>query len=280
MIRFWYMTDYKNIKVISSDIDGTIVGASHEINPETASKINELRNKGYVFGLASGRPANDISTKYQEWKIDKQFDFLIGLNGVELYDDSTSNTITYNPLRKEWIKEIIEMMLPFDVTVHMYHADEYFSSAETERAWYSAFKNKRKFVVVPLSKFYEEESGGIMFRCPLEKMPQIEELLIKINSENRGYVGFKTQKDLVEFSNADANKGFALKKYCELHSIDINDVMSFGDTTNDNEMLKVSHGVCMINGSDDTKACAEIITEKSVEENGFIDFVDRYLLDK
>ena len=270
--------NYKNIKVISSDIDGTIVDSSHEIHESTAAKINELMKKGYIFGLASGRPAKDISTKYKEWKIDRQFDFLIGLNGVELYDNSTGETISYNLLKKEWIKEIIEEMSAFGATVHIYREDYYCSSLETERAWYSAFKNKRKFVVIPIEDFWSRDNGGLMFRCPLERMPEIEEKLASINSQDRGYVGFKTQKDLVEFSNSEANKGYALKKYCELHNIDLDDVMAIGDTTNDNEMLKVCHGVCMLNGSDDTKACAEIITEKTDKEDGFIDFVDKYLL--
>lgn len=270
--------NYKNIKVISSDIDGTIVDSSHEIHEVTSKKINELRKRGYIFGLASGRPAIDISNKYLEWGIDSQFDFLIGLNGVELYDVSSNKVISYNLLKKEWIKEIIEEMSVFNATVHMYCGNEYYSSLETERAWYSAFKNKRKFVVVPIEKFYENDSGGLMFRCDLNRMPEIEKRLSIINSENRGYVGFKTQKDLVEFSNSDANKGYALKKYCEIHNIDLDDVMAIGDTTNDNEMLKVCHGVCMKNGSDDTKALAEIITDKTDSEDGFVDFVDKYLL--
>lgn len=271
---------YENIKVICSDIDGTIVDSSHEIHKVTADKINELREKGYIFGLASGRPAKDISSKYKEWGIHSQFDFLIGLNGVELYDVSKDQIISYNLLKKEWIKEIIEEMSVFNATVHMYWQDEYYSSLETERAWYSAFKNKRKFVVVPIEQFYKNDSGGLMFRCDLNKMPEIEKRLAIINKENRGYVGFKTQKDLVEFSNSEANKGYALKKYCESHNIDLNDVMAIGDTTNDNEMLKICHGVCMKNGSDDTKALAEIITEKTDSEDGFVDFVDKYLLNK
>ena len=269
---------FNNIKVISCDIDGTIVDDTRNIREAAVETINKLRAAGYIFGLASGRPAKDISSKYKEWNIDKQFDFLIGLNGVELYDDSSKETIFYNLLKKEWIKEIIEEMSRFGATVHIYREDYYCSSLETERGWYSAFKNKRKFVVIPLEDFWSQDNGGLMFRCQLDRMPEIEKRLAEINSENRGYVGFKTQKDLVEFSNSKANKGYALKKYCELHNIDLNDVMAIGDTTNDNEMLKCCYGVCMKNGSDDTKACAKTITDKTDKEDGFADFINRYLL--
>ena len=48
------------------------------------------------------------------------------------------------------------------------------------------------------------------------------------------------------------------------------EVLAFGDTSNDNEMLKASvWGVCLCNGSEDSKAAANAITEKSNNEDGF-----------
>lgn len=270
--------NFNNIKVISCDIDGTIVDDTRSIREPAVEAINKLRASGYIFGLASGRPVKDLMGKYQEWNVDKQFDFIIGLNGVELYDDKTGKTESYNVLKKEWLKTVIEEMSVFNPGVHMYVGDEYYSSVETDRAWFSAFKNKRKFQVVPIEKFYEADRGGIMFRCDLERMPEVEKYLNKLNSENRGYKGFKTQADLVEFANDKANKGYALSKYLETYGINNEDCMAFGDTTNDNEMLKCCYGVCMKNGSDDTKACAKTITDKTDKEDGFADFINRYLL--
>ena len=52
--------------------------------------------------------------------------------------------------------------------------------------------------------------------------------------------------------------------------------MAFGDTTNDNEMLKMAGwSVCLKQGSDDTKACADVITDYTNDEDGF----GRYILD-
>ena len=115
-----------------------------------------------------------------------------------------------------------------------------------------------------------------MFRTTLQQMPIIEEKISKLKGKN--YVGFKTQADLMEFAHKDCNKGHALKKYCELHDIDLNDCIAFGDTTNDNEMLKICYGVCLKNGSEDTKRCAKIITDTICDEDGFADFVEKHIL--
>ncbi|MEE3426132.1 MAG: HAD hydrolase family protein [Erysipelotrichaceae bacterium] len=51
---------FENIKVIVSDIDGTLCAAGEKPSKETIETIEELRKRGYLFGLASGRPADDL----------------------------------------------------------------------------------------------------------------------------------------------------------------------------------------------------------------------------
>lgn len=270
---------YENIKVIVADIDNTLKPTKLDIpQKRVIDTIEKLRSKGYLFGLASGRPYDDVEDKYKEWGMEKQFDFIVGWNGCQLYDDSTKQLHKYNYLKKEDIKEIIEFMEPYDTVVSMYEPEVYLCNKENERAWFSAWKNHRSFECVSTyERFYKEDNGGIMFRTTVELMPEIEEAVSK-QTVGKDYIGFKTQADLMEFSHKDSNKGFAFKKYCELHNISLDDCMAFGDTSNDNEMLKCCHGICLLNGSDDTKACAERITETDCQNEGFADFIEKYIL--
>lgn len=271
---------FENIKVIAADIDGTITRSDHSTSKVNTEAIEKLREHGYLFGLASGRPVEDIDKKYLEWGLNKQFDFIIGWNGCQLYDDKTKKSYNYNYLKKEEIKEIIEFMDEFDATINMYKPGKFYSSKESNRAIFSAYRIKREFVLINnIEDFYDTDNGGIMFRTTVELMPKIEEKVKKYLS-NKNYAGFKTQEDLMEFANKSCNKGYALKKYCELNGISLDDCIAFGDTTNDNEMLKVCYGVCMKNGSDDTKACAKQISDIECDDDGFAKFAYKYLLNK
>lgn len=268
---------YENIRLISADIDGTIADSSHDPTPETVAVIEALRDKGYLFGLASGRPVDDLMNKFSNWGMRKQFDFIIGWNGGDLYDDATGKTYAYNRLKKEWIREIIGFMSEFDVSIHMYLPTVYLSSVESDRAWFSAWKNHRQFVAVKdVSEFWQQDNGGIMFRCRPEDMDRIERKLDTLAGKE--YVGFKTQPDLIEFSHRDCSKGDALRRYCLMHGISLMDCMSFGDTSNDNSMLEVSYGVCLLNGSADTRAAAKEITEYDCDHEGFARYVKERLL--
>lgn len=50
----------KEIRAIFSDLDGTLLNDQKEISEETISLIKKLREKGYLFGLATGRPIPGI----------------------------------------------------------------------------------------------------------------------------------------------------------------------------------------------------------------------------
>ena len=272
---------FENVRLIASDIDGTLLDKSKEITPATRSAIEALRDKGMIFGLASGRPAEDVLKKYEEWGIREQFDFIIGWNGAQLYDARTGQIETFNYLKKEWLHEIVDAMKDLDGKTDMYLPGVFLSDRTTEKTLRSVFHNKRKLVVASdPSDFYQQDNGGIMFRYDMEQMPAVEKRLQEINAAHSEYIGFKTQPDIVEFSNIHSNKGYALKKYCEKYAIDLENCMAFGDTSNDNEMLKCCHGICLKNGSDDTKACAEMITDKTIGEDGFADFAGRFLLNR
>ena len=83
-----------------------------------------------------------------------------------------------------------------------------------------------------------------MFRTKEEYMKDIEADVNTLTGKN--YIGFKTQTDLMEFCHKDCTKGYALKKYAEMYNIDISDCMGFGDTSNDNQMLKTAGiSVCL-----------------------------------
>lgn len=267
---------YENIKVFVADIDSTL-RAGYGISKKTVETIEKVRDKGILFGLASGRPFDNIEEIYKDWGMRDQFDFLVCWNGCQLYDNKTKQLNHYNFIDKNDIKEIIEIMRPFDCVVSMFKDDLYLCNLATEKAMFSAEKSLRTFALAnDESEFYEHDNGGIMFRTTPEMMPTIENLL-KEKTKNKNYVGFKTQPNLMEFAHKDSNKGYAFKKYCERYSISLDDCMAFGDTTNDNEMLKCCHGVCLLNGSDDTKACAERITDIDCAHDGWADFVEKYI---
>lgn len=265
-------------KVIAADVDNTLVPHHKEFTKKTIETIQKLRSHGVYFGIASGRPKNEMGTLIEKWKsIGIENDFIIGSNGCVLIDNITNSEYEYYFMSPEQIKESIEFMKPFkfNPTTSI--------DGESWNGYYDEFVEiSEKYLGTKCriceSKDYHElwqkPVGKMMFRIAAEDMKQVEEYYE--THKPKDIVGFKTNPTAFEFTDYRASKGVALENFCKLHNIDIADAWAFGDTTNDNGMLlKAGVGVCLLNGTDDTKAVADYITDLDVEHEGFADFIEK-----
>lgn len=269
----------KDIRLILCDIDGTLAVTGQPLSDRTRDVLNRLHDHGIMIGIASGRSVpQQLKYVAKRWNLDWEFDLLIGMNGCEMWDEHKQAFSNHMLLKKEWIKEIIDLMEPFDLNPFMYYHDVMLCLREDEAILKSSQRNEVKVQMAKdLSEFYAEENGKIMFRMKPEQMPEIEAYVEQHASPY--YHGFKTQRNLIEFADRRISKAVAMLSYCKENNLSIDQVMAFGDMSNDKEMLKeAGWGVCLLNGADDTKACADEITEKTCADDGFADYVEKNIL--
>lgn len=273
------MERLRNVKFVVADIDGTIVNEARELTPRTREVLQRMHRQGILFGIASGRPVDEVENTAQKWDLGFEVDCYIGMNGAELYDLKTQTQHDYYVLKKEWIKEIVELMEPFSQFPYIYKKGAIVVLDANDRIAQSAKHAEKEVIVVgDVSDMYQEDNGKIMFRLEEDQVLMVEQHFESLDLPN--YKAFKTQPTLIEFAHRKVSKAYALERYCEMYGLSMEDVAAFGDTSNDNDMLVASgYGVCLKNGTDDTLAIADYITELTNEEDGFADFVERYILD-
>lgn len=267
----------QDLKIVVCDIDDTLVVKHQTLSNRARDVIQTLKEHGVLFGIASGRSYEQMKRMIHEWGYE-ELDFMICMNGSVLWDGLHQKKYDYFKLKKEWIKDIIELMSVFEPQPSIYLHDELYCLERDDMVQMSA-KNAHMsvHVVEDLSEFYQEDNAKIMFRVNEGEMARVEAYIEQHASVD--YHGFKTQPSLIEFADRRVSKAFALEKFCELRDIALSQVLAFGDTTNDNDMLMVSGvGVCMKNGSEDTKAIADIITELNCDEDGWAQHMECHVL--
>lgn len=266
-----------NLKLVICDIDGTLISDNKELLPLSKKMIKEIHDKNILFGVASGRPVDELAGLALKWGLDFEFDIVIGMNGSELYDGINKQRYDYFKLKKEWIKEIIEMLKPFDLNPYMYKGNRILCLHDDENMQKSSERsNKMLLVANNISDFYQEDNAKVMFKIDEDR---IDNIMKYANDHKRDeYIAFKTQPIMLEFSDKRVAKGYALTKFCQMHDICLDNVMAFGDMDNDISMLEASgFGVCLLNGSDTTKQVADDITDKTNNEDGFGYYMEKVL---
>lgn len=270
-----------NYKLVICDIDGTLVGRNRNLSERASQVIRKLHEKGVYFGLASGRPVDEVIHLVREiWHLEEKIDVVIGMNGSELCDNVSHFADEYFKLSRESLKEIMDLMKPYDVNACIYRPGAMLCQTANEQVKLSVSRSGKEIVIAnSREEFYSEDSAKIMFRTDEKTINKIEKFTKTLDLRN--YKAFRTGPIIIEFADIRVSKAYALEKFCENNKIDLSEVIAFGDTTNDNEMLKASGiGVCLINGSDDTKSFADYITSKNNEEEGFAEFMEQQIFDK
>ena len=255
------MFDVNNVSLVIADIDGTICDDNKKISDRTIDVIKRLKAHGVGFGLASGRNTSDLNKFADVWGLDGGFEVLIGLNGSELYDGFTGKNELFNTLTKEQIKEIVLMMEPLDLNPNLIiDQDHHLVKRIDERVKASLKRINRDIKVAnDISDFWKEDALKIMFRCPVERMPEVKKWVLA--HPNPLYNGFQTDPGNYEFAPGNIDKGYAFKVFCDRHHVDSNTVMYFGDMMNDVPMFKACGlGVAMKNASEEALSACDDVT--------------------
>lgn len=267
-------------KLVVCDIDNTIVPKHKQPSDRTLSCIHEFEKRGILFGLASGRSTKMLKDMAEQWGI--HCDILIGNNGGEYQDEMTGEHDILPKLTCKELEEIFTIMAPFreQTNTQMFVGGKKLVRRIDEQTIASSKYVKTSDLVVAKddSEFWQEPAYKIGFRTPAEIVPEIEKRTAQM-TVGKNYKGFKTEYTMFEFSRIEANKGEMLIRFCNSHNIDIKDTIAFGDMTNDINLLeKAGWGVCLENGSPDCKAIADEITELSIEDDGWADYVEKHII--
>lgn len=87
----------------------------------------------------------------------------------------------------------------------------------------------------------------------------------------------KTSPRMYEINSKKVSKAFGIKKICDYLNITMDNVIAFGDSENDKEMLEeVGIGVSVANGYDSIKEIANYITVYDNNHSGVANFLNDF----
>lgn len=280
----------RNFKVFSADVDGTLALKGESLMPLTKKALNELHENGVLIGIASGRPLDSHTiNKAQEWGLDFEFDYAIGMNGGDLYTKDDGKIHRLNYLQPHTIKNILEMIWDLDVNAIVYK--DAYSDIMAKRIddflRDSQKRNNSKVSEGSIEELSSTPTGKIEVHMKHKDLDELMRRIEKNKTDEWTYVKTfemtpETAKFLpeemrkefgdhitIEFQDPRVNKGDALLKYLDMKNIKVEDSIAFGDMENDIDLIKeAGWGVCMLNGCDQSKEVAQAITEFACSEDG------------
>jgi len=266
----------ERIKIIMSDIDGTLLTSQGKISPRTYQAIKKVRENGILFGIATGRALEGVLENTKDWGINDICDIYLGYNGAHVLDYSLHVDEHTHLLDGKYMREIIEHFSDLDVTFMIYIGRTLHSSRQDEIS--SRIAKGNKFIEKPfdMDVLLNEPRNKLVIGCHESVMDLVMERSKTFSSPH--YRCFRSGANLFEYVHPDLSKSYGIEKIAKLHGYSIDNVLAFGDADNDTDMLRdCGVGVCMENGSENSKKVSDYIT-KSNDQDGIAIFIEEHLL--
>ena len=280
------------IKLIASDMDGTLLNHNHKIPKENVKLINFAKNQGIEFVVATGRAYYEALPALNEENINCD---VISFNGGIVYDKN-GNIISITPMLPKDLYYTIEILKSFDISYQLYTKNTiYTTSIETDiNAYIDLIRSNgyepdvehlRAEAQQKLEVGYITEVENIELYLNEKENPPIKIIAIsndisklenaaKLLSENTSISVTSSGANNIEIMHKNATKGTALKEIAKIYGINLENAVAIGDNLNDQAMLDiVGYSVAMKNGNTILKEQAKYVTEKTNSEGGVADTI-------
>lgn len=280
------------IKLIASDLDGTMFEKGNVI-PETNLKaINDINNSNINFTICTGKTyslfkniCEDIGTGYG----------IFG-NGNQIINLKTGEEIYRKLLRNEDVLFCINTAKKLKLHVHLYTNKEVI----TEKLLYMDLRNFEltkndknidlEFkIVTDIQEYVEIENPEILklvisaekdlasLKKEFAKNKNLQVNLIRKVDKYRDEIIGK-EYEYLDIMPAGINKEQALEVLENYLKIDKSEVLAIGDNLNDLEMIKDSGvGIAVANAYDEVKEVANYTTTTTAQNGGFAEAVYKFI---
>jgi len=264
------------LQLVITDMDGTLLNGVGEISEVNVAAIRKLRAAGVKFAIATGRADQGIRGILSQYQLEEDLDYIISLNGVQLYHKQNDSSHSFGELEGQVINEVYQQLKMYDVAFAVHIENQLVSSKTTTYTDVECQVNG--YVPTSIETFEEllnRKYPKLMIIGDESTLDEIAQVLAKTSSDDFDF--FRSHEYFLEVVKKNVSKGEAIKHLCELDGLDISRVMAIGDNYNDLTMIQYSGiGVAMNNACEEIKSHANFIT-KSNEEDGFAHAVHTYL---
>ena len=234
-------------KAVISDLDGTLLNASHQLSPLTLSTLRTLNDRGVRIILASGRHMIDMRGIREVLGFDCE---LITSNGA-LVADAADQTLFQRTLAGELADDLLAHHGRGDFDINVYLKDGWYVQREQPEELVYHKESGFSYVVTELTQLDRNAIHKVFFKGATETLRQLERTLDP-HRERASLVW--TREDSFEVMADGVNKGAAAKATLARVGLSLEDAVAFGDGMNDLEMLEmVGRGYVMTNAMPELK---------------------------
>ena len=224
------------MSLVASDLDGTLLTPETKVSERTIEALRAVHARGIEVVAVTGR------SHWSAVEILRPVGcirWIICSNGATVYDYEAEAVVHDRPLSETQVNEVVDRMVEAFPTVGfawesrngIFHSDQWVQNREANETSYGIKKAR------PTTDLAGEESAVLKLMAAHDELTTYEWLDAVQQHLPAGVSASTSGATFVEVTQADANKGEALRSLCRQLGVARGETMAFGDHANDLPML-------------------------------------------
>ncbi len=239
------------MRLVASDIDGTILGHDGKISDRTVRAFHACRDAGIELVFVTGRPPRWLHPLEEQLG---HTGTVICSNGAVVWDLEADRLVSARTLSIDAVLEIRRIIKELRPTALF--AAETLTGFHLEPGFIENGSSEllAQFTPAPLAKTLASDDAVVKFLAivrdgtPDAFLAQVRPAVAHVAAATHSSPGVS----MLELSLPGVNKAVTLAEYAKSMAIDAADVVAFGDMPNDVEMLRwAGQGYAMASGHPD-----------------------------
>ena len=269
----------KDIKIISLDLDGTLLDSQKRLSEANRAALEEAAAKGVHIVPTTGRFFGMMPQAVRDLPFVR---YAITINGAQVYDRETDTAIVREEIPLDMALDIISLLDGYDVIYDCYRSNWGWmtESLQAKAEDYATDAHYLKMVrefrnPVPELKEYLKSTAAegdvqkvMLFARNTPGSESVTKAITDAVAER--FPSIKTTSSTwnnLELNISTAHKGNSLKRFAEHLGYTLENCMALGDGTNDLSMIEAAGlGVAMSNAHPLVLAAADHVTASNDED--------------
>ena len=240
------------IRLIATDLDGTLLGENGQISPRTLDAIHRFVLRGGLFVPVTGRPGPTVP----DWILSsRDIRYYLHCNGGRCVDNRDKSTVFVHPMAPSLARRAFESVASYEARWNL------FASGQAFRELHAPFAPSE---LIPML----DDSGLEIEKLDItpihrEDRSQAWQRLLEIP----GLSITSAYDTNIEINTPEASKGSGVSCLADMLGIQRDEIMAFGDGLNDLSLLECAgFPVAMENAVPQLKAAARYIAPLNTED--------------
>lgn len=270
------------IKLIVSDLDGTLLNAQHQLDAYSADAIKKAQACGFTFMVATGRHGGSVYPFFQEHGIKCT---CILLNGA-VYQNEQEEILKEVTLDHKRARLIMDVLNAYDISSHIY-SKEGIATQDPQRIENEFVKRMQEREQMSREEVQQilDQSNFCKFDIHIHDLDAYfatNPTIYKIEAFDNNDARMDEARDAlrkvehieitasvgqnIEVTDALAQKGFMLDEVIREMGITKEEVVLFGDSMNDLSMMEMfPHSTAVSNADAQILAASHHVIKSNIE---------------